>query len=76
MSRGKKNKSQVRLSDRDEQSGRYFRGESLVPVSPGTNWKPSKAAMKAMERMYGKYWREVDFTYHDSSERTERTDTG
>ena len=75
MSRGKKNKSKVCLYNRDEQSGRYFRGESLVPVSP-VNWRPSKIAMKAMERMYGKYWREVDFTYHLGSDRTDPTDTG
>ena len=75
MPRSKKTKSKVCLSDRDEQSGRQFRGDSLVPVSPGVNWRPSKAAMKAMERMYGKYWREIDFTYHVGSERTD-TDTG
>ena len=46
---------------RDEQTGRDFRVVSPVLVTP-TSWTPSMAALKAMERVYGKNWKEL--TYH------------
>ena len=45
----------------DEQTGREFRVVSPVLVTP-TSWTPSRAALRAMERVYGKDWREL--TYH------------
>ena len=57
-SKSKKIKSNDR--DRDEETGRDFRVVSPLLVSPP--WSPSRAALRAMERVYGKHWREI--TYH------------
>ena len=60
MPRRNKKVSSNRAYQRDEQSGRHFRAESFVPMSP-KHWKPSRAALRSMERVYGKYWRDIDF---------------
>ena len=60
MPRNKVSTSSNRAYQRDEQSGRHFRAESFVPLSP-KHWKPSRAALRSMERVYGKYWRDIDF---------------
>ena len=69
--KSKTKKAKDGIYQRDEQTGRDFRVISPVPLSP-KSWTPTRAALKAMERVYGKNWRTIAYDSYDAFECKDR----